>query len=114
MLSSTRANIALKIFGDDLQLLRRLGLAFRDTVAQISGVVDLAVAQQTDLPILHLQLYREQIAQVGLTVGNVAEALETAFWGKTVSRVLEGQRSRHERNSRPAPRSIGPINKPRV
>ena len=93
MLSGTRANIALKIFGDDLQLLRRLGLAVRDTVAQIPGVVDLTVEQQTDLPILHLQLNREQIAQVGLTVGNVAEALETAFRGKTVSRVLEGQRS---------------------
>ncbi len=93
MLSGTRANIALKIFGDDLQRLRRLGLAVRDAVAQIPGVVDLAVEQQTDLPILHLQLNREQIARVGLTVGNVAEALETAFWGKTVSRVLEGQRS---------------------
>ena len=93
MLSGTRANIALKIFGDDLQRLRRLGLAVRDTVAQIPGVVDLAVEQQTDLPILHLQLNREQIARVGLTVGNVAEALETAFWGKTVSRVFEGQRS---------------------
>ena len=93
MLSGTRANIALKIFGDDLQRLRRLGLAVRDTVAQIPGVVDLAIEQQTDLPILHLHLNREQIARVGLTVGNVAEALETAFLGKTVSRVLEGQRS---------------------
>ncbi len=93
MLSGTRANIAVKIFGDDLQRLRRLGLAVRDAMAQVPGVVDLAVEQQTDLPILHLQLNREQIARVGLTVGNVAEALETAFWGKTVSRVLEGQRS---------------------
>ena len=93
MLSGTRANIAVKIFGDDLQRLRRLGQAVRDAVAQVPGVVDLAIEQQTDLPILHLQLNREQIARVGLTVGSVAEALETAFWGKTVSRILEGQRS---------------------
>ena len=93
MLSGTRANIAVKIFGDDLQRLRRLGQSVRDAMAQVPGVVDLAVEQQTDLPILHLQLKREQIGRVGLTVGHVAEALETAFWGKTVSRILEGQRS---------------------
>jgi CzcA family heavy metal efflux pump len=93
MLSGTRANIALKIFGDDLQRLGRLGQAVRDAVEHVPGVVDLAIEQQTDLPILHLQLNREQIARVGLTVGSVTEALETAFWGKTVSRILEGQRS---------------------
>ena len=93
MLSGTRANIAVKVFGDDLQRLRRLAQAVRDTMAQVRGVVDLAVEQQTDLPILHVQLKRERIARIGLTVGEVAEALETAFLGKTVSRVLEGQRS---------------------
>ena len=93
MLSGTRANIAVKIFGDDLQRLRRLAHAVRGTIAQVPGVVDLAIEQQTDLPILHVQLKREQIARVGLTVGDVAEALETAFLGKTVSRILEGQRS---------------------
>ena len=93
MLSGTRANIAVKVFGDDLQRLRHLAQAVRDTMAQVRGVVDLAVEQQTDLPILHVQLKRERIARIGLTVGEVAEALETAFLGKTVSGVLEGQRS---------------------
>ena len=93
MLSGTRANIAVKVFGDDLQRLRRLAHAVRDSMAQVRGVVDLAVEQQTDLPVLHVQLKREQIARTGLTVGEVTEALETAFLGKTVSRVLEGQRS---------------------
>ena len=93
MLSGTRANIALKVFGDDLQRLRRLAQTVRESMAQVRGVVDLAIEQQTDLPILHVQLKREQIARVGLTVGDVAEALETAFSGKTVSRILEGRRS---------------------
>ena len=79
MLSGTQANIAVKVFGDDLQRLRRLAQAVRDAMAQVRGVVDLAVEQQTDLPILHVQLKREQIARIGLTVGDVAEALETAF-----------------------------------
>ena len=93
MLSGTRANIAVKVFGDDLQRLRRLAQTVRDTMAQVRGVVDVAVEQQTDLPVLHVQLKRERIARTGLTVGEVTEALETAFLGKTVSRVLEGQRS---------------------
>ena len=93
MLSGTRANIAVKVFGDDLQRLRRLAQTVRETMAQVRGVVDVAVEQQTDLPVLHVQLKRERIARTGLTVGDVAEALETAFLGKTVSRILEGQRS---------------------
>jgi Cu/Ag efflux pump CusA len=93
MLSGTRANIAVKIFGDDLRRLRTVAQQVRDTMAKVPGVVDLAIEQQTDIPILRVQLDRDRIARVGLKVDEVAEAVETAFLGKTVSRVLEGQRS---------------------
>lgn len=93
MLSGTRANIAVKIFGGDLRQLRSLAQEVRDVMATIPGVVDLTVEQQTDIPILQVRFERERIARVGLRVEDVAEAVETAFWGKTVSRVLEGQRS---------------------
>jgi len=56
-------------------------------------VVDLSIEQQTDIPILGLRFDRDRIARAGLKVEDVAEAVETAFLGKTVSRVLEGQRS---------------------
>jgi Cu/Ag efflux pump CusA len=93
MLSGTRANIAVKIFGDDLRRLRMVAQQVRDRMAKIPGVVDLAIEQQTDIPILRVQFDRDRIARVGLKVEEVAEAVETAFLGRTVSRVLEGQRS---------------------
>jgi CzcA family heavy metal efflux pump len=93
MLSGTRANIAVKIFGDDLRRLRTVAQQVRDSMAKIPGVVDLSIEQQTDIPILRVQFDRERIARVGLKVEDVAEAVETAFLGKAVSRVLEGQRS---------------------
>ncbi|MBI3303363.1 MAG: efflux RND transporter permease subunit, partial [Deltaproteobacteria bacterium] len=93
MLSGTRANIAVKIFGNNLQQLRILAQDVRRVMAHIPGVVDLNVEQQTDIPILQIRFDRERIARVGLRVENVAGAVETAFWGKTVSQVLEGQRS---------------------
>jgi len=93
MLSGTRASIAVKIFGDDLRRLRTVAQQVRDTMANVPAAVDLAIEQQTDIPILRIQFDRERIARLGLKVEEVAEALETAFLGKTVSRVLEGQRS---------------------
>ena len=93
VLSGTRANVAVKIFGEDLQRLRNLAQEVRGLMAQIPGVVDLSVEQQASIPILQLRFNRDRIARVGLHVQDVADAVETAFWGKTVSRVLEGQRS---------------------
>jgi CzcA family heavy metal efflux pump len=93
MLSGTRANVAVKIFGEDLQQLRSLAQEVRGLMAQIPGVVDLSVEQQANIPTLQLRFDRDRIARVGLRVQDVADAVETAFWGKTVSRVLEGQRS---------------------
>lgn len=93
MLSGVRANVAVKIFGEDLQRLRTLAQEVRGLMAQIPGVVDLNVEQQANIPILQLRFNRDRIARVGLRVQDVAEAVEIAFWGKTVSRVLDGQRS---------------------
>ena len=50
MLSGTRANIAIKVFGDDLRTLRRLGEHVRDAVSKVPGVVDLSLEQQMDIP----------------------------------------------------------------
>jgi CzcA family heavy metal efflux pump len=93
MLSGTRANIAVKIFGQDLRQLRTLAQQVRDTMAKVPGVADLSTEQQTDIPVLRVQIDRERIARAGLKVEEVSEAIETAFLGKAVSRVLEGQRS---------------------
>jgi CzcA family heavy metal efflux pump len=93
MLSGTRANIAVKIFGPDLYELRRIGARVEEEAKQVRGAVDVALEQQTDIPMVLVRLRREAIARYGLTVRDVSDAVETALGGSSVSRVLEGQAS---------------------
>jgi CzcA family heavy metal efflux pump len=93
ILSGTRANIAVKIFGPDLYQLRRIGEQVEAQAKQVAGAVDVALEQQADIPFVTVKLRRDAIAQYGLTVRDVSEAIETAFGGTEVSRVLEGEAS---------------------
>jgi CzcA family heavy metal efflux pump len=89
MLSGTRANIAVKIFGEDLRTLRRLGERVRETVSGVAGVVDLSLEQQMDIPFIRFVLNRPAIARYGLHTDDVAEAVETSFAGATVGRIFD-------------------------
>ena len=91
MLSGTRANIAVKIFGADLYQLRRLASQVRDRMETVPGIVDLSIEQQTDIPLLTIIFDRQAIARYGLNIQDVAETIETAFVGKKCTRVLQGQ-----------------------
>lgn len=93
MLSGTRANVAVKIFGDNLYQLRLLANRARKEMETVPGVVDLSIEQQTDVPILRAHFDRNAIARHGLTVREVAQTMEAAVKGVTVSRVLEGRNS---------------------
>ena len=89
MLSGTRANIAVKVFGDDLGTLRRLGDRVRDAMASVPGVADLSLEQQTDVPFVRFVLNRAAIARYGLRADQVAEAIETSLAGSTVGRIFD-------------------------
>lgn len=89
MLSGTRASIAVKLFGPDLYELRRIAEQVRAQMETVEGVVDLSVEQQADVPVLTVDFDRDAIAQHGLHVQDVAEAVEAAFAGVEVSQVLE-------------------------
>jgi CzcA family heavy metal efflux pump len=91
MLSGTRANIAVKIFGDDLQVLRQLATQVQAEMAQVPGVVDLSTEAQADIPTLTVRVDPGAAARHGLETGAVAETLQTARVGRTVGQVLEGQ-----------------------
>jgi Cu/Ag efflux pump CusA len=93
MLSGSRANVAVKIFGDNLYQLRLLAGKAREAMQTVPGVVDLSVEPQTDVPILRAHFDRNAIARHGLTVREVAQTMEAAVKGVTVSRVLEGRNS---------------------
>ena len=89
MLSGTRANIAVKVFGDDLRTLRRLGERVRETVMATPGAVDVSLEQQMDIPFIRFVLNRSAIARFGLHTDDVAEAVETSFAGATVGRIFD-------------------------
>lgn len=91
MLSGTRANIAIKIFGDDLVELRKLGSQVETLVAEIPGAVDVAMEQQSEIPFVQVRFNRVALANYGLSVVEAAKILETAFTGMTVGRISEGQ-----------------------
>jgi Cu/Ag efflux pump CusA len=93
MLSGTRASIAVKVFGDDLYELRRIAREVQHEMTPVPGVVDLMVEQQADIPFVTIRAKRDAIARYGLRVGDVMEAIETAFFGRVISKVLEGQTS---------------------
>ncbi len=91
MLSGTRANLAVKIFGDDLQVLRQLATQVQAEMAQVSGVVDLSTEAQADIPTLRVRVDPGAASRHGLETGGVAETLQTARVGHTVGQILEGQ-----------------------
>ncbi|MEW5967853.1 MAG: efflux RND transporter permease subunit [Pseudomonadota bacterium] len=93
MLSGSRSNIAVKIFGPDLGELRRLTESVKSVVQEIPGAVDVTDEQQTDIPFLTLRFDRAALAQHGLSMREVSEAIETAFSGMPVDRVQQGQAS---------------------
>lgn len=91
MLSGTRANVAVKVFGDDLAQLRSLARQVEAAMRGIEGVVDLSTEQQTDIPTVRVRVRPEDAARYGLQPGAVASLIQTAFVGIEVNRVLEGQ-----------------------
>ena len=93
MLSGTRANIAVKLFGEDLFELRRLGSRIETLVAEVPGAVDVAMDQQAEIPFVSVKFDRPALASYGLSMADAAEALETAFTGTAVGRILEGEAS---------------------
>ncbi len=93
MLSGTRANIAVKLFGPDLYQLRLTGAQVRDAMQSVPGVVDLQLEQQMDVPQLRIRADRTALARYGMTVGQLAEAIDVALNGEAVSQVLEEGRS---------------------
>ncbi|QDT75254.1 efflux RND transporter permease subunit [Lacipirellula limnantheis] len=93
MLSGVQAQVAIKLYGDDLATLRRTATAMKNAIADVPGVTDLQVEQQVEIPQLQIQIRRDELARNGLAVDDVNEFIETAMNGRKVSEVLRGQRN---------------------
>lgn len=93
MLSGVKAQIGIKIYGDDLDTLRRKADEMKSAMESVPGVTDLLVEPQVTIPQLRIELDRDQLLQYGLTPVEVNEFIETAMNGQVVSEVLIGQRT---------------------
>jgi CzcA family heavy metal efflux pump len=91
VLSGVRSAIAIKIFGPNLEELRRIGAEVQTAVSDIQGLVELQLEPQVPIRQVQIQFNREAAARYGLTVGNLAEIMETALNGRVVSQVLKDQ-----------------------
>jgi CzcA family heavy metal efflux pump len=93
MLSGVQAQVAIKFYGDDLEVLRAKVKQVEKIVGGVPGVKDLVPEPQISIPQLRIELNRDLLARYGLKPDDVNEFIETAMHGKVVSEVLQGQRT---------------------
>lgn len=93
LLSGTRSNIAIKVFGDNLNELFALGNRIKAATADVPGFVDVMVEQQIERPQLQIKPRRMLLSQWGITPAQFTQTVETALAGSVVSEVYEGERT---------------------
>jgi CzcA family heavy metal efflux pump len=93
MLSGTRANIAIKLFGSDLGKLFATANQIKTNVEGIEGLVDISVEQQIEIPQVQIKPKRDMLAKYGISINQFTEFVDVAFAGEKVSEVFEGNRS---------------------
>ena len=93
MLSGTQANIAIKLFGDDLNRMFLIGNEIKESVASVEGIADLNVEQQIERPELKIVPRRDMLRKYGITLPEFAEFVSVCMAGETVSQVYESGKS---------------------
>jgi cobalt-zinc-cadmium resistance protein CzcA len=92
LLSGVRADVAVKVFGDDLDRLHEIGQAIESVVAGIDGAQDVAVEQVTGLPVLQITPDRAALARLGLNIGDLQDVVAVSIGGAQAGQVFEGDR----------------------
>lgn len=93
MLSGTRANIAIKLFGTDLNKMFTIGTQIKNAIVDVEGLVDVNVDQQVEVPQIQIRANRDMLAQYGITIEQFNEFVDIAFGGEKLADIYEGQRS---------------------
>ncbi len=92
LISGVRAELAVKVFGDDFDQLISLGAEIEKALKKVSGAADVAVEQATGLPVMTIQPKRETMARYGLSITELQNVLATALGGSVASQFYEGDR----------------------
>ncbi len=93
MLSGTRSNIAIKLFGTDLNRMYALGGEIKQAIATVPGITDINLEQQVDRPEIEIVPRRDMLAMYGITVPEFREAIAVLLEGRVMSQVYEGYRN---------------------
>jgi CzcA family heavy metal efflux pump len=93
VLSGVRSQIAVKIFGSDLEQLRQIGAKVEEQMKTVEGVVDLQLEPQVPIQQIQIKFNRQAAGRYGLNAGELSEIIETSLNGQVVSQVLEGQQT---------------------
>lgn len=93
MLSGTKANIAIKLFGSDLNKMYEIGQKIKNSISGVEGIADINVEQQVERPELNITPKREILARYGISLPEFAEVVRVMMEGEVVSTVYEGNRS---------------------
>ncbi len=93
MLSGTKANIAIKLFGSDLNKMYEIGQKIKTSISGVEGIADINVEQQVERPELNITPKRDMLARYGISLPEFAEAVRVMMEGEVVSTVYEGNRS---------------------
>ena len=92
MLSGVKAQVGIKLYGDDLAVLRRTAERMKAAVEGVPGVKDLMVEPQVEIPQLQIAIRRDKLMEYGLTPDDINEFIETAMNGRVVSEIVQGER----------------------
>lgn len=93
MLSGTRANIAIKLFGTDLNKMFTTGNEIKNAIVDVEGLVDVNVDQQVEIPQIQIRANRNLLAQYGISIDDFNAFVDMSFGGEKLADIYEGQRS---------------------
>jgi cobalt-zinc-cadmium resistance protein CzcA len=92
LIAGVRSDVAVKVFGDDMNVLLQTGQRIAEVIKKVKGASDVKVEQITGLPVLTIQVDRKEAVRYGLNMSDIQEAIEIALGGKSAGQVFEGDR----------------------
>jgi cobalt-zinc-cadmium resistance protein CzcA len=92
LIAGVRTDVAVKVFGDDMDVLAEIGSQIESVLTAVPGAADARAEQTTGLPVMTIHFKRAEMARLGLSVADVQDVVEVAIGGRAVGQLFEGDR----------------------